>query len=120
MYGRRFFVNRLPEPLPVLSCDGVGETAEGARLCGAGPPEKELCALFGLLPGGGPAEGCDVGGGFGEGLLVTGPPDGVVALPADEDAIVVGGFAVYWWCDDWLDVEYCCWCWYLFPPVMHT
>lgn len=124
MYGSRFFVRRFPEPLPVLSCDGVGDTAEGARLCvePCGGPEKEFCALLGLLPGAGPVRGCCVDGGFGEGLeLTVVPPGGVVALPAEEDAIVVGGLAVYCWYEEaWLDVEYCCWCWYLLPPVMHT
>lgn len=124
MYGRRFFVRRLPEPLPVLSCDGVGETADGARFCDdtGGNPEKEFCALFGLLPEPEPAEAC-VAWGFGEGLLVMGPPPpppgGVVALPVEVGAVVVWGLAAY--CrDDWLEMEYCCWCWYLLPPVMHT
>lgn len=81
----------------MLSCDGVGDTAEGARLCvePCGGPEKEFCALLGLLPGAGPVGSCCVDGGFGEGLEVTVvPPGGVVAFPAEEDAIVVGGLTV--------------------------
>lgn len=106
MYGKRFFVRRLPEPLPVLSCDGVGETAEGARLCDdiGGNPEKEFCALLGLLPEPDPPEGCAACG-FGEGLPLIGPlapppaPDGVVVFPAEVVAIVVGVLAAYC-CDD--------------------
>lgn len=91
LYGSRFFVRRLPEPLPVLSCDGVGDTAEGARLCVVvGIPEKELCALLGLLL---PCAALVVGGGPGEGLPVccrsAFEPGGVIAI--DPDTVVVGG-----------------------------